>query len=43
MLVHVAMLPGIQRCAPAMPDIHEGYGFPIGRGAFLKPLAVIKG
>ncbi|MCG8342244.1 MAG: RtcB family protein [Chlorobiales bacterium] len=29
-LVHVAMLPGIRKYALAMPDIHEGYGFPIG-------------
>jgi tRNA-splicing ligase RtcB len=29
-LVNVASLPGIRRYALAMPDIHEGYGFPIG-------------
>ncbi|MEX0939951.1 MAG: RtcB family protein [Candidatus Babeliales bacterium] len=29
-LVNVATLPGIQNYAFAMPDIHEGYGFPIG-------------
>ena len=29
-LVNVAMLPGIVRYAMAMPDIHQGYGFPIG-------------
>ncbi|HVT44658.1 MAG TPA: RtcB family protein [Thermoanaerobaculia bacterium] len=29
-LVNVATLPGIQRHALAMPDVHEGYGFPIG-------------
>lgn len=29
-LVNVATLPGIQRYALAMPDIHQGYGFPIG-------------
>jgi tRNA-splicing ligase RtcB (3'-phosphate/5'-hydroxy nucleic acid ligase) len=29
-LVNVATLPGIQRYAIAMPDVHEGYGFPIG-------------
>jgi tRNA-splicing ligase RtcB len=29
-LVNVATLPGIQIAAIAMPDIHEGYGFPIG-------------
>jgi tRNA-splicing ligase RtcB len=29
-LVNVATLPGIIQYAYAMPDIHEGYGFPIG-------------
>lgn len=29
-LLHVATLPGIQVAAIAMPDAHEGYGFPIG-------------
>jgi len=29
-LTNVATLPGIQKYALAMPDIHEGYGFPIG-------------
>jgi len=29
-LVNVATLFGIQEKALAMPDIHEGYGFPIG-------------
>lgn len=29
-LVNVATLPGIQKYAISMPDIHEGYGFPIG-------------
>lgn len=29
-LVNVTTLPGIQVAAYAMPDIHEGYGFPIG-------------
>lgn len=29
-LVNVATLPGIQKWALVMPDIHEGYGFPIG-------------
>lgn len=29
-LVNVSTLPGIQKYAIAMPDIHEGYGFPIG-------------
>lgn len=29
-LVNVATLPGIEGYALAMPDIHEGYGFPVG-------------
>ncbi len=29
-LVNVAMLPGILKYSLAMPDIHWGYGFPIG-------------
>jgi tRNA-splicing ligase RtcB len=29
-LVNTATLPGVQKYALAMPDIHEGYGFPIG-------------
>lgn len=29
-LINVATLPGIYKYALAMPDIHEGYGFPIG-------------
>lgn len=29
-LVNVAMLPGIVQHAMAMPDMHQGYGFPIG-------------
>jgi tRNA-splicing ligase RtcB len=29
-LLNVATLPGIIRCAYAMPDAHEGYGFPVG-------------
>ncbi len=29
-LVNVASLPGILRAAMVMPDVHEGYGFPIG-------------
>ena len=29
-LVNVAMLPGILSYALAMPDVHEGYGFPVG-------------
>ena len=29
-LVNVATLPGIVEAALAMPDIHQGYGFPVG-------------
>src|SRR5215469_5610793 len=29
-LANVATLPGTQRSAYAMPDIHFGYGFPFG-------------
>ena len=29
-LMNVAMLPGIVKYAMAMPDMHQGYGFPIG-------------
>ena len=29
-LANTASLPGIQQYAYAMPDIHQGYGFPIG-------------
>lgn len=29
-ITNVSTLPGIQKAALAMPDIHEGYGFPIG-------------
>jgi len=29
-LINVATLPGIKKYSLAMPDIHQGYGFPIG-------------
>ncbi|OGG00277.1 RNA-splicing ligase RtcB [Candidatus Gottesmanbacteria bacterium RBG_16_38_7b] len=29
-LINITTLPGIQLFAAAMPDIHQGYGFPIG-------------
>lgn len=29
-LVNVTTLPGIVDCAYGMPDMHEGYGFPVG-------------
>jgi tRNA-splicing ligase RtcB len=35
-LINVATLPGIQGWALAMPDAHEGYGFPIGGVAAIK-------
>jgi tRNA-splicing ligase RtcB len=28
--VNVATLPGVAGCVYAMPDVHEGYGFPVG-------------
>ncbi len=36
-LANVATLPGIQRHALAMPDIHFGYGFPVGGVAAFDP------
>ena len=36
-VVNVAMLPGIVRHSLAMPDIHWGYGFPIGGVAATDP------
>lgn len=36
-LVNVATLPGIRKYAIAMPDVHEGYGFPIGGIAAVDP------
>ena len=29
-LANVARLPGVVRCAVGMPDMHQGYAFPIG-------------
>ncbi len=29
-VINVAHLPGIEKWSIAMPDIHQGYGFPIG-------------
>ncbi|MBU0731675.1 RtcB family protein [Patescibacteria group bacterium] len=34
--INVATLPGIQKYSIAMPDIHQGYGFPIGGVAAFK-------
>jgi len=36
-VVNVAQLPGIVRASIAMPDIHWGYGFPIGGVAAFDP------
>ena len=36
-VANVAHLPGIVRCSLAMPDIHWGYGFPIGGVAATDP------
>jgi len=36
-LQNVATLPGIQQAALAMPDIHQGYGFPVGGVAATEP------
>ena len=36
-VANVAMLPGIQKAAYAMPDAHWGYGFPIGGVAAFDP------
>ncbi len=35
-LMNVATLPGITRCAYGMPDVHEGYGFPVGGVAAMR-------
>ncbi len=35
-LVNLTTLPGIHRCAFAMPDVHEGYGSPVGGIAALR-------
>src|SRR4030067_213807 len=35
-VANVAFLPGIVRYSMAMPDIHWGYGFPIGRGGAVR-------
>jgi len=36
-LQNVATLPGIRDAALAMPDIHQGYGFPVGGVAATEP------
>jgi tRNA-splicing ligase RtcB len=34
--VNVATLPGVTGCVYAMPDVHEGYGFPVGGVAAMR-------
>jgi tRNA-splicing ligase RtcB len=34
--MNVAMLPGVTGCVYAMPDVHEGYGFPVGGVAAMR-------
>ncbi|MDP9400783.1 MAG: RtcB family protein, partial [Actinomycetota bacterium] len=36
-LCNVATLPGIVEAALAMPDVHQGYGFPVGGVAATEP------
>src|SRR5437763_11881613 len=36
-LCNVATLPGIVDAALAMPDVHQGYGFPVGGVAATEP------
>ena len=36
-IANVASLPGIVRYSMAMPDVHSGYGFPIGGVAAMRP------
>src|SRR3989338_6656145 len=36
-LVNTAQLPGIQKAALGLPDMHFGYGFPIGGVAAFDP------
>jgi len=36
-LENVATLPGVREAALAMPDIHQGYGFPVGGVAATEP------
>ncbi len=40
-VANVATLPGIVKASMAMPDIHEGYGFPIGGVAAFDETGVI--
>ena len=36
-LQNVATLPGVREAALAMPDVHQGYGFPVGGVAATEP------
>ena len=36
-LINTATLPGVVRYTMAMPDFHQGYGFPIGGVAAMRP------
>jgi tRNA-splicing ligase RtcB len=36
-LQNVAMLPGVRDAVLAMPDVHQGYGFPVGGVAATEP------
>lgn len=36
-VTNVACLPGVQKCSIGLPDIHFGYGFPIGGVAAFNP------
>ena len=36
-VANAATLPGIVRASMAMPDIHQGYGFPVGGVAATEP------
>ncbi len=35
-LLNVATLPGVSGCVYALPDVHEGYGFPVGGVAAMR-------
>lgn len=37
-LINVATLPGIESCAVGLPDMHQGYGFPVGTVAALRTI-----
>ena len=41
-LVNTATFPGVQEPVLAMPDIHQGYGFPIGGVVAVRRLEVVR-